>query len=226
MPYVQEPANPEFSIKAMHLFATIGALTARGGRVTDATSSVKIAGLTIARVGDVVTYEDGSEAVIADGAGFAAVSGDKPLALVGSHLSNGDTIVETLQSGRGIIERDSDPIPGLFDPAYVPPSAAPGYRFAVRGATTRDGGVLRKASSDFTVSVAHGNAARMGDVIEYANGSTATIVSGVGLSDQQAFAPLAIVGSEMDNGDVITDSPDRKEHRGVFVPVRRPTVTR
>ena len=87
MPYVQDPANPEFSIKAMYLFATIGALTARGGRVTDATSSVKIAGLTIARVGDVVTYEDGSEAVIADGAGFAAVSGDKPLALVGSHLT-------------------------------------------------------------------------------------------------------------------------------------------
>ena len=49
MPYVQDPANPEFSIKAMHLFATIGALTARGGRVTDATSSVKIAGPTIAR---------------------------------------------------------------------------------------------------------------------------------------------------------------------------------
>ncbi|WP_232453674.1 hypothetical protein [Burkholderia ubonensis] len=47
-----------------YLFATIGALTERGGRVTEATGSLAIVGLAVARVGDVVTYEDGSEALL------------------------------------------------------------------------------------------------------------------------------------------------------------------
>lgn len=84
----QDPA-----VKVLHLFATIGSLTERGGRITKATGRQAIAGLPVARVGDVVTYEDGSD----DGAGFAAVSGDKPIALVGSRLSNGDRIIESLQ---------------------------------------------------------------------------------------------------------------------------------
>ncbi|WP_080436285.1 PAAR domain-containing protein [Burkholderia ubonensis] len=78
-----------------YLFATIGALTERGGRVTEATGSLTIAGLAVARVGDAVTYEDGSEAVITDGAGNYAVSGNKPFALVGSRLSNGDTVTDS-----------------------------------------------------------------------------------------------------------------------------------
>jgi len=52
-----------------HLFATIGSLTERGGRVSTATSGLELAGLNVARVGDVVTYDDGSEAAIVDGAG-------------------------------------------------------------------------------------------------------------------------------------------------------------
>ncbi|MET3555790.1 hypothetical protein [Burkholderia sp. 567] len=35
------------------LFATIGALTERGGRVTQATSGLAVADLAVARVGDV-----------------------------------------------------------------------------------------------------------------------------------------------------------------------------
>jgi uncharacterized Zn-binding protein involved in type VI secretion len=135
------------TIKATHLFATVGSLTKRGGRVTKATSSMSIAGLTMARVGDVVTYEDGSQAVIIDGAGSAMVSSNRPVALVGSHLSNGDRIAESLQRGRGIVEYHGKSIEGLFDPTYVPPKREPSYRLAVRGATTARGGVLREPSS-------------------------------------------------------------------------------
>ncbi|WP_231716753.1 PAAR domain-containing protein [Burkholderia ubonensis] len=126
-------------------FATIGALTERGGRVTKATSSLAIAGLAVVRVGDVVTCEDGSEAIITDGAGNYAVSGNKPFALVGSRLSNGDLIVETLQRLWGISVQAAETVEGLFDAAYVPPPSPPRYRLAVRGATTARGGVLRKA---------------------------------------------------------------------------------
>jgi hypothetical protein len=81
--------------------------------------------MALARVGDIVTYDDGSEAIIIDGAGFAATWEDKPLALVGSCLSNGDTITKTLQDGWGITVRDGERIPGLFDPAYtLPPNTA------------------------------------------------------------------------------------------------------
>lgn len=52
-----------------YAFATLGARTERGGYVTCATSRMSICGLAVARVGDIVTYRDGSEAVIVDGAG-------------------------------------------------------------------------------------------------------------------------------------------------------------
>jgi len=70
-----------------YLFATIGALTERGGRVTTARGGTTIQGLGMACVGDVVTYPDGSEAVIRDGAGSALVIDGRPAALVGSSLS-------------------------------------------------------------------------------------------------------------------------------------------
>jgi uncharacterized Zn-binding protein involved in type VI secretion len=103
-----------------YLFATIGSLTRRGGRVSRVTTNAEYEGKALARVGDIVTYDDGSEATIVDGAGFAATWDDKPIALVGSHLSNGDTIIETLQDGWGISVRYGEFIAGLFDPAYIP----------------------------------------------------------------------------------------------------------
>jgi len=122
------------TITPIQLLATIASLTQQGGRVSSATSDLKIIGLAVARVGDTVTYPDGSEASIVSGAGSAAVSAGKPLALVGSRLGNGDTITtETLQTGRGICERPGEPINGLFDAAYVPPPPIPGDQFAVYG---------------------------------------------------------------------------------------------
>jgi uncharacterized Zn-binding protein involved in type VI secretion len=107
-----------------YLFVTLGSHTKLGGRVTQVTTKAEYEGKALARVGDIVTYDDGSEATIIDGAGFAAAWDDKPFALVGSRLSNRDTITETLQDGWGITVRDGETIPGLFDPAYALPPIA------------------------------------------------------------------------------------------------------
>ncbi|MBN3797654.1 PAAR domain-containing protein [Burkholderia sp. Ac-20392] len=208
-----------------HLFATIGALTERGGRITEATSDLTVAGLVVARVGDVVTYEDGSEAVIVDGAGEYAICSDKPFALVGSRLSNGDRIVETLQRLSGIHVPVGETAEGLFNEDYAPP-ALPRYRLAVRGATTARGGALREATGTWDTSVRLGKSGVVGNQIHYADGSTARIISGLGLVDNGDFQPLAFVGSELDNGDVITDSPERDGlvSADAFIVVKRSTV--
>ncbi|MFC0402524.1 PAAR domain-containing protein [Paraburkholderia rhizosphaerae] len=70
---------------AFYPFATIGARTERGGRVTSG-AGVKVCGLPVACVGHIVTYNDASEAVIADGAGGTAVIDDRSAAVVGSVL--------------------------------------------------------------------------------------------------------------------------------------------
>jgi uncharacterized Zn-binding protein involved in type VI secretion len=104
-----------------YLFATIGSITARGGRVSRVSTEAEVGGFALTCVGDVVTYGDGTQATILDGAGAAALLNDAPFALVGSSLSNGDRIAETLQDFCGIAIREGEVIPGLFDPGYVPP---------------------------------------------------------------------------------------------------------
>lgn len=197
------------TIKATHSLATIGSMTKRGGRVTKATSCHTVTGLAVACVGDIVTYEDGSEAVIIDGAGAAAISDGKPLALVGSRLSNGDQITESLQRRVSIAEYHDRTIPGLFDPTYIPSPSEPWYRLAVRGATTALGGVLREPSSSWKLDVTLGKAGALGDLIHYPDGTTAKIVSGLGLNEGSGLLTVAFVGSLLDNGDSITDSPER-----------------
>lgn len=104
-----------------YLFATVGSLTEGGGRVTRVSSCAAFDNKNLAVVGDIVTYEDGTEATIIDGAGFAAMWSNKPFALVGSRLSNGDRIISSPQDSFGITVRTGEDIPGLFDPSYVPP---------------------------------------------------------------------------------------------------------
>jgi uncharacterized Zn-binding protein involved in type VI secretion len=111
--------------KTTCFFMTIGSRTKRGGHVTRVSAKAEYKGMALARVGDIVTYDDGSEANITDGAGFAASWDGKPFAVVGSRLSNGDTIAETLQGGWGITIRHDKPFPGLFDSSYVLPLVEP-----------------------------------------------------------------------------------------------------
>lgn len=191
-----------------HLFASAGARTERGGWVmTD--SKIVMVGLPVAAVGDIVQYEDGGQAVIIDGAGGAMVFGNQPCALVGSRLSNGDRIVSTF-STLGISVSEGEQIHGLFDPSYAPEPPPPEYRQVVRGATTARGGVVQEVSGETAMRSRLGCVAMVGDHVHYADGSTATIVSGVAMEDRLSDAAYAIVGSQLSNGDVITDSPERE----------------
>lgn len=65
-------------------FVTIGSRTKREGRVTGVSTKAEYDRMMLARVGDIVIYDDGTEATIFDGAGFAASWGGKPFTLVGS----------------------------------------------------------------------------------------------------------------------------------------------
>jgi hypothetical protein len=67
----------------------------------------------------------------------------------------------------------------------------------------------------------------MGDLIHYPDGTTARITSGLGLPDSRDYAPLAFVGSELDNGDTITDSPERDGNASsaLFTVVKRSAIT-
>ncbi len=105
---------------AMCPFATIGATTARGGQVTLVSSAAEICDKGIALVGDAVTYDDGTQARIIDGAGFRMMWCDKPGALVGSRLDNGDKIIATPHNNHGITVVDRETVPGLFDPTWTP----------------------------------------------------------------------------------------------------------
>lgn len=201
-----------------YVFATVGARTERGGCVTSG-SGISIAGLPLACVGDIVTYSDGSEAVIMDGAGSGSVICGKPAALVGSSLSNGDRIISTIWTGRGIFVSEDNPAEGLFDPDYVPPPREPSARFAVQGATTPRGGVLKEVTGEYEIREIHQRAARIGDFIEYADGTRARIITGIGMPGNTKMA-YAVVGSLLDNGDVINDSPHREVRTSTaFVPV-------
>ncbi|TDN63433.1 hypothetical protein [Paraburkholderia sp. BL10I2N1] len=180
-------------------FVTVGAITECGGRVTSG----------------------GGEAVIIDGAGYAAVMSDQPAALIGSRLSNGDKIMATPWEDQeyGIFVDEGKTIPGLFDPEWTPPPREPGARFAVSGATTARGGVLREVSSDWEIDGAHRKAGKIGDFVEYKDGTRARIVTGIGIPGDE-LNQYAVVGSRLDNGDVITDSPHRDSRSStVFVPI-------
>jgi len=117
----------------MYAFATLGARTDRGGYVTRASGRLSICGLHVATVGDIVTYRDGSEAAIVDGSGKLFSDRRRCVALVGSHLSNGDRIVFTPwgDGKSGLFVSEGEHPEGLFDASYVSPAAQPWYRYAL-----------------------------------------------------------------------------------------------
>lgn len=76
------------------------------------------------------------------------------------------------------------------------------YPVATESSTTDRGGKIISTSS-FCVS--GGRVALVGDIVRYPDGSEARIVSGVlpGAASVYQRPPLALVGSELDNGDFI-----------------------
>lgn len=107
-----------------YVAATLGSRSERGGIVVAARESpegVYIGKHKVACVGDLVHYPDGSESPIVSGAGEAHVINGKPVALVGSHVANGDRIASSLQSADEILIKPTDEMPrGLLEPGYEP----------------------------------------------------------------------------------------------------------
>ncbi|MEQ7919520.1 PAAR domain-containing protein [Xanthomonas sp. WHRI 1810A] len=107
-------AHPAIGI---HRPATEGSQSREGGVITQASSALSFSlddgrELRIARKGDRVTYPDGRTAHIVTGAGEA----NSDLALVGSRLSNGDEIINTLHAGFVMVVRDGVPKAADFLP--------------------------------------------------------------------------------------------------------------
>lgn len=83
------------------------------------------------------------------------------------------------------------------------------YRLATEGSRTRDGGVIKSASTGQTIGLDNGQMVRVaqkGDSVVYADGSTAKIVTGAGESNSN----VALVGSRLCNGDEIINTPQRR----------------
>lgn len=110
-------------IKSVHALVTVGSKTVRGGEVVTSSTAIKIDRKSVARVGDLVRYADGSESPIVSGAGYASVYEGKPLAIVGSHIENGDVIESSPQSEAKIMQyADDEETPGFLEIGYEPPT--------------------------------------------------------------------------------------------------------
>lgn len=119
------PAPQRRRVTGRYPIATLGSYTLHGGKVVLAGDEPQGDGFRIACVGDLVRYPDGSESIIVSGAGNASTFGNRPVALVGSHVENGDRIVLSRQSMGEIVLFEGDaPIPGLLQPGYLPPQGA------------------------------------------------------------------------------------------------------
>ncbi len=118
-PTARVPAGRK--VMARYPIATVGSHTEQGGKVVVA-DNVHMDGFRIACVGDRVRYPDGSESIIVSGAGNASTFGNRPVALVGSHVENGDRIALSQQNVGEIVLFEGDaPITGLLQPGYMPP---------------------------------------------------------------------------------------------------------
>ncbi len=85
------------------------------------------------------------------------------------------------------------------------------YRHACEGALTRDGGVLQESpTSQSNMRLSDGIWRRnglVGDEVVYPDGKTAKIISGTGKYVRHNGKSMALVGSHLDNGDVIISTP-------------------
>lgn len=75
------------------------------------------------------------------------------------------------------------------------------YPAATESSTTERGGKIIATSGFSTIG---GRVALVGDIVRYADGSEARIISGAGFASVYKGRSMALVGSELDNGDRIT----------------------
>jgi uncharacterized Zn-binding protein involved in type VI secretion len=85
------------------------------------------------------------------------------------------------------------------------------WRFATAGSLTRNGGKIEKASANDSFILEDGsevNRAMVGDYVVYPDGTSARIINGSGsVNTNGSGVSFALVGSQLDNGDVIVSTP-------------------
>jgi predicted XRE-type DNA-binding protein len=111
----------ERPVKGRYPVATEHSITERGGQLM-ATSGITTPEGRVAFVGDAVRYPDGSHTRIITGSGTASLGMEKPIALVGSLLENGDRITGPVHNGLVLTEYADQAIPGLFQTDPVVPT--------------------------------------------------------------------------------------------------------
>ncbi|MEH0884459.1 hypothetical protein [Enterobacter sp. UNJFSC 003] len=89
------------------------------------------------------------------------------------------------------------------------------FRIEIEGSLTRDGGILKTATSTSEVEISTGQklgVAQTQDAVVYPEGTEATIISGAGEAEHNnARRSVALVGSRLSNGDEITSTPQGSE---------------
>ncbi|QNX87875.1 PAAR domain-containing protein [Acinetobacter seifertii] len=80
------------------------------------------------------------------------------------------------------------------------------YHVAVHGAKSQNGGLVNASSNSSKIKGL--SIARIGDAVIYADGTTSKIISGAGTACIVDGSPVALVGSRLENGDEIIDSPN------------------
>ncbi|MCH2071206.1 PAAR domain-containing protein [Acinetobacter pittii] len=80
------------------------------------------------------------------------------------------------------------------------------YHVAVHGAKSKNGGLVNASSN--VGKIGGSSIARVGDEVIYADGTTSKIISGAGSACVVDGSPVALVGSRLENGDEIIDSPN------------------
>lgn len=80
------------------------------------------------------------------------------------------------------------------------------YYLAVNGSKTKQGGLVKASATQGKIGDL--SIARIGDDVIYADGTIAKIISGAGKVCIVEGLSAALVGSQLDNGDEIIDSPN------------------
>ena len=88
------------------------------------------------------------------------------------------------------------------------------YYLAVNGAKTKNDGLVKASATQHTIG---GLAiARVGDEVIYTDGTTSKIISGAGIACVVDGLSVALVGSRLENGDEIVDSPNNSVVINIF----------
>lgn len=85
------------------------------------------------------------------------------------------------------------------------------WRFATAGSLTRNGGKIEEASANNSFTLEDGSEVKLamvGDYVVYPDGTRARIINGSGsVNTNGNGVSFALVGSQLDNGDVIVSTP-------------------